>query len=66
MQPDEGTYESTLLKEDIQHYYQGLINRLKEVDKLGTDSFPHVLLEDKDFKNHNLQPGDFVHLKSIN
>lgn len=36
MNLDEGTYESTLLKEGILHYYQGLINQLIGTDKLVT------------------------------
>ncbi|KAK1342690.1 hypothetical protein QTO34_015456, partial [Cnephaeus nilssonii] len=34
MHLDEGAYEPTLLKGDILHYCQGLINQSKEIDKL--------------------------------
>lgn len=49
-----GTYEPTLLKEDILHYHQGFINHLKETDKFITDSFHSVLLGDEDSKYHDL------------
>lgn len=50
----EGTYELALLKEDILHYCQGLINQLKETDKLVASSFHSMLLGGKDFKDHGL------------
>lgn len=59
---DEGAYKPTP-RGDILHYYQALINQLKEIDKLVTDSFHNVFLVNKDFKDHDLQPGDLVHCK---
>lgn len=60
MHLDEGVYKSTLLKGDILHYCQALINQFKEIDKLITDSFHSALLEGSNFKDYGLQPGDFV------
>ena len=61
MNLNEGTHESSLLKGDILHYYQGLINQLIGMDKLLT--FHSVFLENKDLKDHNLQALDFCPLE---
>ena len=42
MNGDEGTYESTLLKGAVLHYYQGLINQLLGTNELVT--FPALLI----------------------
>ena len=39
MQLEEGMYEPTLLKGDILHYCQGLIQTLKRNERLVVDSF---------------------------
>ena len=63
MQLDEGMYEPTLLKGDILHYCQGLIEALKRNEKLVANSFHSKLPGDEDLKDHGLQPGDFVYWK---
>lgn len=47
---DEGTYELTLLKKDMLHHCQGLIESLQENAKLVTTSFHSKLPGDKDFR----------------
>ena len=63
MQLDEGMYERTLLKGDILHYCQGLIETLKIIERLTADSFHSELLGYKDLKDHGLQHGDVVYWK---
>lgn len=46
------TYKLILLKGDILHYSQSLIEPLQENAKLVTVSFHSKLLGDKDFKDH--------------
>lgn len=66
MHLNEGTYKPTLLNGDILHYYQGLINQLKETDKLETDSFHSVLPGNEDFKDHNSNQEMLSNGKDIN
>ena len=56
-------HEPTLLKGDKLHYCQGHIEALKRSEMLVADSFHSTLPGDKDLKNHELQPGDFVYWK---
>ena len=51
---DEGAYKPTLLKGDILHHCPGLINQLKEIDKLVTGLFYSVLLGDKAQKPYSV------------
>lgn len=63
MHLDKWAYEPTLLRGDILYCFQGLINKLKKIDKLRTGSFYSVVPGDKDFKDQSLQPEYFVYWK---
>lgn len=56
-------YEPTLLKGDILHYCQGLVEALKRNERLVADSFRSELPGHEDLKDHGLQPGDAVSWK---
>lgn len=54
MQLDEEMYEPTLLKGDILHCCQGLMEVLKRNERLLADSFHRELPGDEDLKDHGL------------
>ena len=61
--PDEGMYESALLKGAVLHFYQGFVKALRENKKLVTNSFHSELQGDEDLKDFGLQLGDFDNWK---